>query len=68
MGRSIFKRYAIGKKVVAAVVGIAVQFLPVDEDTRHKIAEIAIGFIVGQGIADWGKERAKVEREPPVIP
>jgi hypothetical protein len=58
-----YRRFAPGKKMLAAAVGIAVQFIPgLSEDSKNEVRNILIGFIVGQGIADAGKERAAGER------
>lgn len=63
-----YRRWAPGKKAVAALVGVAVQFIPhVSDDLKNEIRNIVIGFIVGQGIADAGKEKALIERTPPIV-
>lgn len=55
------------KKFQAAVVGIVVaivaHFFPGFADTAEKIVMLLMTFIGGQGLADLGKERAKVEVE-----
>jgi hypothetical protein len=51
------------KKIVATVIGAAVQLLPdryLDRDAKTKITEMLMVFVVGQGVADHGKEAAKV--------
>lgn len=52
------------KKFIMAVVGIvamiAANFLPVTEDQVLGIAGIIVSYILGQGIADSGKEAAKI--------
>lgn len=61
-----YRRWAPGKKVVAALVGVGVQLLPYfSPETKEEIGKLVIGFIVGQGIADAGKEKALIERSAP---
>ena len=63
-----YRRWAPGKKALAALVGIGVQLIPnISADLKDEIRNIVIGFIVGQGIADAGKEKALIERGPPII-
>jgi hypothetical protein len=50
----------IPKKLIALIVGGVVQLLPIDADTKHEVTKIVLGFLIGQGLADVGKERAKV--------
>lgn len=57
-----YRRFVPGKKMLAAVVGIAVQFIPgLSADAKDEVRNILIGYIIGQGVADMGKERAAVE-------
>jgi hypothetical protein len=60
----------IPKKLIALAIGAGVQLLPFDQDTKHQIAQIVMAFLVGQGIADHGKEREKIilEHLPPLLP
>jgi hypothetical protein len=59
---SQYSRWRPGKKTIAALVGIGLQFLPwIDADTKAEVTKLVIGFIVGQGVADAGKERALIE-------
>jgi hypothetical protein len=52
----------IPKKLIVFGVGAVVQLLPwLDQDTKHEITKVVGGFLLGQGIADFGKERAKIE-------
>jgi hypothetical protein len=51
----------VPKKIVVFVIGFVVQLLPVSTDLKHEIVKIAAGFLIGQGLADMGKERAKIE-------
>lgn len=51
----------IPKKLIVFVVGLGVQLLPIDSDTKHEITKAVGAFLLGQGIADFGKEKAKVE-------
>lgn len=63
-----YRRWAPGKKVLAALVGVGVQLIPgISNDLKDEIRNIVIGFIVGQGIADAGKEKALIERTPPAV-
>lgn len=48
--------------IVAALITIFGKQLGFSEDTISEIIAVAIAFIVGQGIADLGKERAKIEK------
>ena len=45
----------------------ATGILPLDEAMRlafmENVAIITGGFVIGQGVADMGKEKAKVEKE-----
>ena len=57
------------KKLTVLVVAAVIQVVPfLDEDTKRELTKLAAGYIVGQGIADWGKERAKIEQQPAVAP
>lgn len=54
------------KKFQAALAGVLVviakHFIPdLDETSVQQILAVLLAYIVGQGIADHGKERAKVE-------
>lgn len=57
------------KKVVAAIAGalavVGVRFLGLDDaaaaDASLKITGIAVAYLLGQGAADHGKEKAKAE-------
>jgi hypothetical protein len=61
--RPWYRRWMPGKKMVAALVGIGVQLIPnISVDLKDEIRNIVVGFIVGQGIADMGKERALIEK------
>lgn len=51
------------KKLVAAVVGSALALVPdtlLDPERRKWVVEMLMVYIAGQGIADHGKEAAKV--------
>ena len=52
------------KKFIMAVVGvfamIIANYLPISEEQVLGIAGIIVSYIVGQGIADNGKEAAKI--------
>jgi hypothetical protein len=54
------------KKIRALVLGIlslGLQFFGVDEDTSLKLTGLFSAYIVGQGIADAGKEAVKVQAQ-----
>jgi hypothetical protein len=55
----------IPKKLIALVVGGAVQLLPLASDTKHEITKVVLAYLLGQGLADVGKERAKIEATQP---
>jgi hypothetical protein len=55
------------KKFQAALIGLAVvvvkHFLPdLDETSVQQILAVLLAYIIGQGIADHGKEKAKIEQ------
>lgn len=50
----------IPKKLIVFVVTGVVQLLPIDADTKHELVKAAAAYLLGQGLADWGKERAKI--------
>jgi hypothetical protein len=63
--KSILGSFLTSKKALAFLSGLAVLFaskhgLDIDPDTVNKVLALAGSYIVGQGIADIGKERAKV--------
>ena len=49
--------------VGAILVMLAQQQLGIDEDTAQKIMNVVIGYIIGQGIADNGKEAARIKEK-----
>lgn len=54
------------KKFRAALIGLLVvvvkHFLPdLDETSVQQILAVLLAYIIGQGIADHGKEKAKIE-------
>jgi hypothetical protein len=55
------------KKLTALVVGGLVQLLPIPADTKHEITKVVLGYLLGQGMADWGKEKAKVVAAAPPV-
>ena len=69
----VLKNLFASKKAVIAIVGLILEgcaasgLLNLDEGTREafmtNIAVIAAGYFVGTGAADFGKEKAKVEKE-----
>lgn len=62
MSQQPTSRWRPGKKAVAAIVGIGLQFVPwLDSDTKAEITKLVMAFILGQGVADFGKERAALE-------
>lgn len=55
------------KKFQALLVGLIVlllqQYIPgVDEAKATEIVALVVAYIIGQGLADFGKEKAKLER------
>lgn len=56
------------KKFIAFLGGLIVVLLSqigimeVDPTTLERIVQLDIGYLLGQGIADFGKEKAKVEK------
>lgn len=53
------------KKITAGLLGVGVALIPeryVDVERRRELVELVIAFLVGQGLADIGKERAKAEQ------
>ena len=57
---------ALGKKTTAALLGVALQFLPISSEAKERLTEVCMAFLVGQGVADLGKERVKEERRSSV--
>lgn len=52
------------KKATAAIIAALVNLIPdryLADDQKDTLSKLAMAFIVGQGAADFGKERAKVE-------
>lgn len=52
------------KKLTVTIVGSLVALIPdstLDQDKKKWIVELVIGYVVGQGVADHGKEAAKLE-------
>ncbi len=54
------------KKFWATITGVAVavgtNYLGLDEETITNIIQVLSVYVIGQGIADAGKEKARVER------
>lgn len=53
------------KKAIVAIVGIIIAAagkagLDLSEDSVHDIVQVVMAYLVGQGVADHGKESAKV--------
>jgi hypothetical protein len=46
----------IPKKLTVLLLAAGVQLLPVSQELREELAKLAMAFLVGQGIADAGKE------------
>lgn len=58
------------KKFQALVVGLLVllvqQYIPgLDEAKTTEVVALIVAYIIGQGLADFGKEKAKVEADQP---
>lgn len=52
------------KKLTATIVGLAVAAIPekfLDDAAKTRLAAVLVAYILGQGLADVGKEKAKVE-------
>lgn len=49
------------KKFLTGAVTMVVQALPISAEMKQHFIEIGIALIVGQGIADFGKGKAKIE-------
>lgn len=52
------------KKITAAVIAAVLSLVPdklIDADKKKLIVETIMVFIAGQGVADMGKEKAKIE-------
>lgn len=63
----MMKELLSSKKFVAMIVGlvmsIATKYVPgLDEETTYQIVGLVIAYILGQGVADAGKEKAKIEK------
>lgn len=69
---------SFSKKLSAAVAAVIIVVLNdklgwgISPQTVEDIVAVVIGYVVGQGIADFGKEKAKVEMnghgKPPTPP
>lgn len=58
------------KKFQALLVGLLVllvqQYIPgLDETKATEVVALVVAYIIGQGLADFGKEKAKVEADQP---
>lgn len=49
------------KKFLTGAVTMVVQAMPMSAEMKQHAIEIGIALIVGQGLADLGKSKAKVE-------
>jgi len=60
-----FKQAFSSKKFLAAAIGCVVialgSALGLSEDQSTKVAGLIVAYVVGQGVADHGKERVKLE-------
>lgn len=61
----LLKSFATSKKAVAAIGGVIVALaakygLQLDETAVLSIVGVTIAYVTGQGIADAGKEAAKI--------
>jgi hypothetical protein len=57
----------IPKKLAALALGLLVQALPLPEDIKKHATELLMVYLGAQGVADMGKERAKVEADAVTI-
>ena len=65
---AVLKALFSSKKFVAMLVGIVATLLAkigldVDDATVTKLVGVVVSFILGQGIADHGKEAAKIAKK-----
>ena len=62
---SLWQQLLTSKKFTAMVIGIAATFLAtrfgLDEAATQEVMKVIIAYIIGQGIADHGKEAVKEE-------
>jgi hypothetical protein len=60
------------KKLTATILGGLVALVPqhiLSDEQRNSLVGLLVAFVVGQGVADAGKEKAKIERRtPPPVP
>jgi len=67
----VIKELFKSKKFVASLVGVIVVVvdktvgLQLPEDTVTQVVALLAAYVVGQGLADHGKEKAKVEATAP---
>lgn len=54
------------KKFLVSIAGVLsvvlMHYVNIPEETSMKVFGIIISFVVGQGLADIGKEKAKIEK------
>ena len=60
------------RKFLAAIAGVIIPLLKkvgveLDLEALIMIESVIVAFIIGQGIADHGKEKARIETEPKLI-
>lgn len=59
------------KKLTAAIVALLFALVPdtvLSEDTKREAMAVLLTYILGQGIADHGKEAAKIEAAARSLP
>ena len=66
MIRKVIQDFLSSKKGIALLVGVIITFvakygIDVDEATVTQVVSLVVAYIVGQGIADAGKEAVKIQ-------
>lgn len=54
------------KKMTATILSLLAALIPtrvIDEDTKTRLVAGLVAYIIGQGIADVGKEKTKIQAE-----
>lgn len=66
---AILIQFLTSKKAIALIVGLLIMLadsagLSLPEEDLTNIVQMIMAYIVGQGIADAGKEAAKIDAQP----
>lgn len=59
---SFFKSKKFWATVTAIAVAIGSNYLGLDESTVTNVVQVISVYVIGQGVADAGKEKARIER------